>query len=192
MTGKTLMEKEIVAWRYRSSAPKAKWTVQKNEPKHIATWPGYTVEPLYSAATIRSLQERAERLERALEPFAGSDMAPDIYDDDSCVAGCCDFTCADIRHARSLLSLQSGEEQNSPGADNPNDKKWPEAGDKMTFLNKNGYPRDLEEAQRLLTEGQILTVRDFSLGQWNSTISFYEVKGHFNSVMFAPVPSKEK
>lgn len=123
MTGKTLMENEIVAWRYRSSDPKAKWTVQKNEPKHIATWPGYTVEPLYSAATLRSLQERAERLERALEPFIRmAGMMPETHGPDhEKVSGdepvsvhCCGFYLGDLSASDlfSLLSLQSGEEQN--------------------------------------------------------------------------------
>lgn len=52
-------------------------------------------------ATVTALQE-------ALEPFANSDMAPDIYDDDSCVAGSCDFTCGDLRRARTALTTIRG------------------------------------------------------------------------------------
>jgi hypothetical protein len=54
--------------------------------------------------------EENKALRKALEPFANSDMAPDIYDDDSCVAGCCDFTCADLRRARLASSEKRGGE----------------------------------------------------------------------------------
>lgn len=67
------------------------------------------------------------------------------------------------------------------------EKVWPQKGDKMRFINRNGYPRDLEVARLKIQEGQILTVREFHLGDWNSTILFEEVSGHHNSVMFEPV-----
>ena len=67
MTGKTLMEEQPVAWRYKSDAPKSKWTVQKNEPTQIQKWPGYTVEPLYSAAYVTQLKQERDELRRAME-----------------------------------------------------------------------------------------------------------------------------
>jgi hypothetical protein len=46
---------------------------------------------------------------------------------------------------------------------------------------------DLTEARKHFIKDQILTVRDFHLGDWNSTIAFEEFGGHFNSVMFERV-----
>jgi hypothetical protein len=71
--------------------------------------PGLLLESIVEAAArIAALEKENAELRKALEPFANSDMAPDIYDDDSCVAGCCDFTCADLRRAR-LASTERTE-----------------------------------------------------------------------------------
>jgi exonuclease VII small subunit len=56
---------EPIAWRYISNAKGAKWTVQKTRPAHIETWPGYTVEPCYSADALTAKDTAlAEALER--------------------------------------------------------------------------------------------------------------------------------
>lgn len=47
---------------YIINAKGAKWTAQKNRPTNIEAWPGYTVEPLYSEATLATLREERDRL----------------------------------------------------------------------------------------------------------------------------------
>lgn len=54
---------EPCGWRYIGNAKGAKWTVQKNRPTHIETWPGYTVEPIYPASALSTLRSRCETLE---------------------------------------------------------------------------------------------------------------------------------
>lgn len=54
-----MQEAEPVAWRYRSNAPKARWTVQKNFPAPVEKWDGYSVEPLYSQSDFDAM--RAQR-----------------------------------------------------------------------------------------------------------------------------------
>ena len=54
-------EPKVVAWRYLSGAPGAKWTVQKNHPKDVSRWPNYTVEPLYTASDLASARAQGRR-----------------------------------------------------------------------------------------------------------------------------------
>jgi hypothetical protein len=111
------------AWRYISSTKGARWTVQKNFPSQIAQWPGYTVEPCYSAAALAakdaalaSSQEEIERLSKALEPFAelGSDEGNEDFPDDTGavvkVGRVADFslTLGDFRAAASALASKAG------------------------------------------------------------------------------------
>ncbi|QKC99226.1 hypothetical protein [Mesorhizobium sp. NZP2298] len=82
------MSDEPIAWRFISNAKGAKWTVQKNFPTEVAKWPGYTVEPCYSAAALAAkdtalaeMRAELERVKKALEPFAREAEAWVGYDD---------------------------------------------------------------------------------------------------------------
>jgi hypothetical protein len=70
-------------------------------------------------------------------------------------------------------------------------EKWPEPGDKMQFLDRNGYDVELEAARKVFTKGQVVTVKKFDLGGWCSSITFEELSGKWNSVMFARSPAVE-
>jgi len=70
-------------------------------------------------------------------------------------------------------------------------EKWPEPGDKMQFLDRNGYDVELEAARKVFTKGQVVTVKKFDLGGWCSSITFEELPGKWNSVMFARSPAVE-
>jgi hypothetical protein len=61
-------------------------------------------------------------------------------------------------------------------------------GDKLVFLDKNGYDHDLVEARKLMKKGDVVTLRDMRVGDWSSLMYFEEFpdKG-FNSVMFDKV-----
>jgi hypothetical protein len=63
-------------------------------------------------------------------------------------------------------------------------KPWPAKGDKMVFLDRNGYDVERETARRVMQEGDVLTVKEFRLAAFSSSIVFEEVNGRFNSVMF--------
>lgn len=76
------------------------------------------------------------------------------------------------------------------------DDRWPKPGDKMRFLGKNGYPFELEEAMKVMSPGDVFTVKSGSVGGFSNSIRFAEIDGSWNGVMFefvtpmtAPVPS---
>lgn len=69
-------------------------------------------------------------------------------------------------------------------------KEWPEPGDKMRFLNRNGYDAELALAREKFEIGRDYTVKHFQLGDWTSFITFEEVPGSFNSVMFDFAPAE--
>lgn len=67
---------------------------------------------------------------------------------------------------------------------------WPMAGDKMRFLGKNGYDHQLAEASKLLSVGDVLTVKRCYVGSFDHSIEFEEMTGRsFNGVMFERVPA---
>lgn len=63
---------------------------------------------------------------------------------------------------------------------------WPKAGDKMRFLNRNGYEGERERAAKVFAMDRDYTVKSISIGSWSSSIYFEEVEFGWNSVMFAP------
>ena len=65
---------------------------------------------------------------------------------------------------------------------------WAHKGDKVRFLNRNGYDHQLNEARALFKPGAILTVESVNVSSWTSYYQFRDVKGRFNTVMFEPVP----
>ena len=85
--------------------------------------------------------------------------------------------------ARAALSAEG--EKDAPKDDEP--RKWPVPGDKMRFLGKNGYDRQLAHAKSVLEVGQILTVKSCDVGEWNHSIRFEEYDYPFNGVMFERV-----
>jgi hypothetical protein len=62
--------------------------------------------------------------------------------------------------------------------------RWPEPGDKMRFLNRNGYDSELEAARKVFNTSDTYTVRGFDLGSLSSRITFQGISGRWNSVMF--------
>lgn len=61
---------------------------------------------------------------------------------------------------------------------------WPKPGDKMRFRNENGYPFELADAQKVMTEGQIFTVKKCRVGDFSHSVEFEEITGNWNGVMF--------
>jgi hypothetical protein len=55
----------------------------------------------------------------------------------------------------------------------------------------NGYLSGREEAAELLTEGEVYTVTQRMAGTSVTYLELQGVEGHFNSVMFEPVPLEE-
>jgi hypothetical protein len=64
-------------------------------------------------------------------------------------------------------------------------------GGQVRFINANGYPGQLESAQRIFYEGEILTIKSVEINAWNSLYEFEEYAGHWNTVMFEPHPEPE-
>ena len=63
--------------------------------------------------------------------------------------------------------------------------EWPKPGDKMRFMNRNGYDHQLEEARKVFTTDQILTVKSCNVGRSDHRISFEEYpERSWNGVMF--------
>jgi hypothetical protein len=62
--------------------------------------------------------------------------------------------------------------------------RWPKRGDKMHFLNRNGYDGERTRAAEIFDTNQSYTVKSISIGSWSSLIYFEEVDGGWNSVMF--------
>jgi len=59
------------------------------------------------------------------------------------------------------------------------------AGTLMVFLNKNGYYQEREEANDLIGEHTLVTVKECHVGSWSSNYVFEEFPGRsFNTVMF--------
>lgn len=73
------------------------------------------------------------------------------------------------KRGRNALSVKSG---------------WPKKGDKMKFLDRNGYDYQLKVARQVFTPGQIVTVKSIEVEASKHWITFEEVAGEFNGVMF--------
>lgn len=54
----------------------------------------------------------------------------------------------------------------------------------MTFLGKNGYDFEREEALKIFTVGQKYLVENCDVQSWSHSIKFDDIKGRFNGVMF--------
>lgn len=61
-------------------------------------------------------------------------------------------------------------------------------GDKVEFLNFNGYDYQLERVRQLgIVEGDVLTVTRVRIGNSSSVYTFEEIDGEHNTVMFKKV-----
>jgi hypothetical protein len=70
---------------------------------------------------------------------------------------------------------------------------FPDVGDQVRFLGVNGYDFELAVALETFAPNQILTVSDYSIGGWSSTLSFEEFPGkYWNSVMFERLSSADE
>lgn len=61
---------------------------------------------------------------------------------------------------------------------------WPSKGDVMTFLGKNGYSHELDQAMAIFSIGHRYTVEDCRVGDWSHSIKFEGIAGRYNGVMF--------
>jgi len=99
--------------------------------------------------------------------------------------------CGDTaRKALAALAASPGPSEPSPSSRSETAwqrPRWPRAGDKMTFLGKNGYDYELQAAMKIFEVGAEYTVRGCDVGDWRHTISFEGKPGHFNGVMFARI-----
>lgn len=69
--------------------------------------------------------------------------------------------------------------------------QWPQEGDKMVFLGKNGYQGQRDEAMKHFTIGTAYTVADCEVGTSDHRVYFEEVPGSWNGVMFERVQTEE-
>jgi len=65
--------------------------------------------------------------------------------------------------------------------------RWPRRGDRMRFLNRNGYDHELESARKLFRVRKHYTVVDCHVGDWHHSVAFEGVPGRHNGVMFRRV-----
>lgn len=56
---------------------------------------------------------------------------------------------------------------------------------KATYLGKNGYPFEREEANKYFTVGESYEVISGRMGRESSSLEFKDVQGSFNTVMFS-------
>ena len=91
-------------------------------------------------------------------------------------------TCAAYARIRSALIASPVAEPTE--AEVEREKRFPDPGDKMIFLNRNGYDAERERAAEAFETGQEYTVKSIDIGGWSSSICFEEVHGAWNSVMF--------
>ena len=63
---------------------------------------------------------------------------------------------------------------------------WP-AGTKLRFMNKGGWPRQREEAQKVFSVDKVYAVKSSEIFDWTSEVSFEEVDGEWNTTMFEEV-----
>lgn len=84
-----------------------------------------------------------------------------------------------------------GKEEELPSQPVEYSNGIPEVGDKVRFLDANGYDAQLLRARERFYKGQILIVRSRDVGDWSSSLSFEGVEGNFNSVMFEIVKEKD-
>ena len=57
-------------------------------------------------------------------------------------------------------------------------------GEKVMFLNENGYDHQRQQASRIFEVGQVLTVEEVNIGSFISTYKFKNHKNYYNTVMF--------
>lgn len=69
--------------------------------------------------------------------------------------------------------------------------EFPKPGEKMRFLNRNGYPFQLAEAKKLFRLDRLYTVESCEVGPWSSKLTFVGIRGSYNSVMFEPSTQTE-
>lgn len=108
----TPKEPETVAWRYLSNAKDAKWTVQKNYPEQVAKWPGYTVEPLYSEASIVSLRGEIEGLRK--ERKRANEVISEVSVDLTARAMAAEAEVARMRDGIERITLECLSEDDGP------------------------------------------------------------------------------
>jgi hypothetical protein len=63
--------------------------------------------------------------------------------------------------------------------------RWPRPGDKMTFLNKNGYDHEREAAAKIFQVGISYDVEDCEVGDTSHTVKFRGYAGRWNGSMFS-------
>jgi hypothetical protein len=71
--------------------------------------------------------------------------------------------------------------------------RWPKPGDRMKFMNRNGYEGERAEAAKLFAPDQVLIVKRCSVGSWSHSLWFegYERRG-WNGVMFEFIDGLER
>ena len=65
--------------------------------------------------------------------------------------------------------------------------RFPTPGEKMLFLNRNGYDAERKRAAAVFDTNKEYTLKTIDIGNWSSSVSFEEVAGSWNSVMFDTV-----
>jgi GH18 family chitinase len=72
----------------------------------------------------------------------------------------------------------------------PHELGMADVGERVRFLDKNGYDTELSVAREQMKEGDLFTVEAVSIGGWTSSYRFKETGGqYFNTVMFEPEQS---
>lgn len=74
------------------------------------------------------------------------------------------------------MDIYGGDMDGYPG--------FPRRGNRMRFLDQNGYDREREEARKVMKKGDVFTVKSCNVGRERSSMEFVELAGHWNTVMF--------
>lgn len=194
---------EPVAWRYRHSeqenwyyGPDAKgwWECQ---PLYAAPPAPAVTEGMVDHMVSRFLQWK---LPEAFCPDGGISFKADYNENtpwpmrhEPVGTNLFDFGQASdmVRHMLEGLPVAALSAPPAPGVDAGTAKRWPRKGDRMRFLNQNGYDHDRIDALKVMKEGDVLTVKSIDVGEWHHTIEFEEVGGRHNGVMFVLLPKDE-
>lgn len=54
----------------------------------------------------------------------------------------------------------------------------------VVFLGENGWPGELKHALQKFTKGEVLVVDTVTQHNWSTDVTFQDVDGTYNSVMF--------
>lgn len=70
-------------------------------------------------------------------------------------------------------------------------RRWPQPGDRMRFLARNGYEHERDDALKVMSPGDVFTVIKCKVDSYMHWVSFEEIEGSWNGVMFERVDGEK-